>query len=445
MDFTKGNIYRSIFVFSIPIILGNLFQQLYSLVNSIFVGKYLGVDELAAVGSVYPVTFFITSMVLGIGSGGSVVVSHYYGAKDYQTIHKVISTFYIFFILLGIVICCLGIVFADNIFSLLYLSSSVHPLAVTYFKIYMLGMFFSVIFHSAVSILRGLGDATTQLYFLIPANILNIFLSYFFLGIMHWGIEASAWASFISQFMAFACLFIFLRKKHEFVHLPSLKHLYFNKLYLKKIVDLGIPTGLQQSIVSLTQILILSLVTSFGTDAVAGYSAAVRVESIALILVLNIGQALTSFVGTNIGAKNITRAKKGLFVSIKIMFTISIFIFLIFFFWDKELIQLFTSKESVITIGGEYLVVDALFWVLFGVMMMFTSYYRGVGYALTTFIISFVTLLLVRIPLSWWLSQNYGLLGIWLGAPFAWLLAITIYIFCFKYFKIDFSKVLNTH
>ncbi|MDO5760976.1 MAG: MATE family efflux transporter, partial [Bacteroidota bacterium] len=315
--------------------------------------------------------------------------------------------------------------------------------AVAYFRIYMLGMFFSVIFHSAVSILRGLGDATTQLYFLIPANILNMVLSYIFLGIIGWKIEASAWASFISQFVAFASLFLFLRKKHEFVHLPSLKHLYFNKVYLKKIINIGIPTGLQQSIVSLTQILILSLVTSFGTDAIAGYSTAVRVESIALILVLNFGQALTSFVGTNIGANNIARAKQGLKVSIKLMATISLFIFFIFYFLDKELIRLFTTETKVIQIGGEYLVVDAIFWFLFATMMMFTSYFRGVGYAFVTLVISFITLLLVRFPLSMFLSSKFDILGIWLGAPFAWLLAIIIYIFCFKFLKINFSKLIK--
>jgi len=444
MDFTRGSISKSIFVFSIPIVLGNLFQQLYSLSNSIFVGNYLGVDELAAVGSVYPMTFFITSIILGIGSGGSVVVSHYYGAKDYTTIHKVISTFYIFFIVLGFVICVLGIVFAKEIFSLLYLTESVFPLAVTYFRIYMIGMFFSVIFHSAVSILRGLGDATTQLYFLIPANILNIFLSYIFLGPMHLGIEASAWASFIAQFLAFVSIFIFLRIKHEFVHLPSLKHLYFNKIHLKQIINIGVPTGFQQSIVSLNQILILYLVTSFGTNAVAGYTSAVRVESFALILVLNIGQSLTSFVGTNIGAKKIGRAKQGLFASMKIMAMVSLFILIIFCLCSEELIRLFTLKTEVVRIGGEYLLTDGLFWVLFGVMMMFTSYFRGVGYAFTTLIISFITLLLVRFPLSWFLSVKYGTLGIWLGAPVAWLLAIVIYVFCFRYFKIKTSRVLDS-
>ncbi|MBR1769574.1 MAG: MATE family efflux transporter [Bacteroidales bacterium] len=444
MDFTKGNIGRSIFVFSVPIILGNLFQQLYSLVNSIFVGKYLGVEELAAVGSTYPVVFFITSMVLGIGSGGSVAVSHYYGAKDYESIHKIISTFYIFFILLGLVICIFGIVSADCIFAMLGLNQQVRTMAVEYFRIYMAGMFFSVIFHSAVSILRGLGDSVTQLWFLIPANILNIVLSYLFLGVMNLGIEASAFASLISQFCAFAALFIFLGRKHEFVKLPSIKNLFFSRVYLRQIVSIGVPTGLQQSIVSLTQILILFLVTSFGTDAIAGYSAAVRVESIALIFVLNIAQALTSFTGTNLGAGLSERSKQGLKTSIKLMGIVALVTLIIFCFGSRWLIGLFTTEQAVIEIGSQYLVVDGLFWFLFGVMMTFTAYFRGAGYAFVTLVISFITLWLARFPISWYLSSLMGVKGIWLGAPLAWLLSIIIYLIYYKKKNISNSKIVKS-
>ena len=444
MDFTKGEISKSIVIFSIPLILGNFFQQLYSLVNSAFVGNFLGVDELAAVGATYPVVFFITSMVLGIGSGGSVVVSHYYGAKDYESIHKIISTFYLFFIVLGFVICLLGIVFADYIFALLQLDYEVKNYSIEYFRIYMIGMFFSVIFHSAVSILRGLGDSTTQLWFLIPSNILNGILSYLFLGVFHWGIEASAWACVISQFLAFLSLFVYLHFKHEFVKLPSLKNLFFDKKYLKDIVNIGIPTGFQQSIVSLTQILILFLVARFGTDATAAYSCAYRIDSIALLFVLNISQSLTSFVGTNIGAEQVQRTKLGLKSSLKIMLILSCITLIIFCFCNDWLMRLFTQKQSVIDIGKEYLTVTGICWILFGVMMMFTAFFRGLGFAFITMIISFVSLWVVRFPISWYLSDKIGTLGIWLGAPFAWLSAIVFYITYYKKSKWYSSKIVKT-
>ena len=443
MDFTTGKIGKQIFLFSIPLILGNLFQQLYTLVNSAFVGNYLGVDALAAVGSCYPVVFFITSMVLGIGSGGSVVVSHYFGAKDYKSIHSIISTFYIFFILLGLAVCLLSIVFANGIFSFLSMEEGVKYFAVRYFQIYMAGMFFSVIFHSAVSILRGLGNSTTQLYFLIPANILNIILSYLFLGVWHWGVEASAIASLISQFMAFAALFIYLHQTHEYVRLPF-KNLTFDKSYLKQIVSIGIPTGIQQSVVSLTQILILWLVVRFGTNATAAYSAAMRIESIALLFVLNISQALTSFTGMNVGANLTQRAKKGFYSSLKIMALVSILTMAVFCIFNTQLMEIFTNNNEVISIGNEYLSVSGIFWFIFCWQMMYTAFFRGAGKATITMVISIFSLWIVRYPVSWALSLNYGTMGIWLGAPIAWSVGVIIYLIFFKTDKWQMKSIVKT-
>lgn len=437
MDFTKGNISKSIFIFSIPIVLGNLFQQMYSLVNSAFVGNFCSIEELAAVGSVYPVVFFITSLILGIGNGGSVLVSHYFGAKDYNKLPQIITTFYLFFIFLGIIICGLSIVFADNIFSFFDMTPQVHYFAKTYFQIYMFGMFFSVVFHSVISILRGLGDSVTGLYFLIPANIINVFLSYLFIVKFHWGVVGSAWASFISQFLSFLSIALFYRK-----HIREFKRIEFKQelSILKEIIHLGLPTGIQQSIVSLTQVLLLFLVTTFSTNAIAGYSAAVRIESIALLLVLNITQSLTSFVGTNYGAKQYDRCRKGLKASVKIIFLVGLATLLVFVCFPSSLMALFTSDSEVIRIGKEYIVIDGLFWVLFGVMMCFTAYYRGLGYANITMVISFLTLVLVRFPLAWYLSKtSLQILGIWISAPVTWLLTIIIY--CLIYRKAN-TKIL---
>ena len=443
MDFTQGKADKQILLFSIPLILGNFFQQLYTLVNSAFVGNYLGVDALAAVGSCYPVVFFITSMVLGIGSGGSVVVSHYYGAKQYREIHSIINTFYIFFISLGLAVCLLSIIFADPLFSLLKMEDAVKLLAVRYFQIYMAGMFFSVIFHSAVSILRGIGDSVTQLYFLIPANILNIILSYLFLGIFHWGVEASAYASLISQFAAFAALFLYLNRTHEYIRLPY-KNLTFDKSYLKQIISIGVPTGVQQSVVSLTQIMILWLAVGFGTNATAAYSAAMRIESIALLFVLNISQALTSFTGMNAGAGQFLRAKKGFYSSLKIMGIISAVTMSVFCLFNTQLMSLFTDNREVISIGNEYLSVSGIFWFLFCVQMMYTAFFRGLGKATVTMIISIFSLWIVRYPVSYALSLNFRTLGIWLGAPVAWSVGIIIYLIFFKNNKWQMKSIIKT-
>lgn len=450
-DFTQGEIGKSIFFFSLPLILGNLFQQLYTLVNSAFVGNFLGVNFLAAVGSTYPIVFLLTSLIIGIGSGGSVVVSHYFGAKDYENIHKIISTFYIFFISFGLVMCLVGIWFAPEIFSLINLDKDVLPYAVTYFRIYMIGMFFSVCFNSAISILRGLGDSTTQLYFLISANIINGILSYVFLGVYHYGVASSAWASVISQFLACLCIFSFIYYKGGFLKGIEKErknkksfNIYFNKDFLKHIISIGLPTGIQQSVVSLTQILILSLVVGFGTQATAAYSSAMRIESIALLLILNTSQSLTSFVGSNFGARDMIRVRKGLFSSFKICAIISIVTMIVFCLFGNSLMSLFTKDAEVIRIGKEYLMVSGLFWFLFSVMMMFTAFFRGVGYSFIPMLISIFTLLIVRFPVAHYLSLSFNTLGIWLSAPIAWTLGIIISYIYYKTNRWTKAKIIKT-
>lgn len=442
-DFTKGKVTKSIFLFSIPLILGNLFQQLYTLINSAFVGTFLNTDALAAVGACYPIIFFITSMVLGIASGASVVVSHYYGAKDYDSIRNIISTFYIFFILLGVVVCGLSIIFASEIFSLFSMTDIVKNMAAEYFQIYMIGMFFSILSHSAISLLRGLGDSTTQLYFLIPANILCAILSYVFLGVLNLTIGYSALASLIAQFLCFVSIFIYLNKTHKYIKL-SFYHLTFNKSYLQSILSVGVPTGLQQSVISLTQILILSLVVRFGTDATAAYSSAMRVESIALLFVLNISNAVTAFVGTNKGANMNDRVKQGLYASIKLMSIFSLITMVVFIGLKRYLMLLFTNDEQVIRIGEEYLIIYGLFYFFFALQMMFTAFFRGLAKASITMVISVFSLLIVRYPLSYLLSLHYDTIGIWLGAPISWILSLIIYIILFKMNKWQTRSIVKT-
>ncbi len=430
-DFTEGSIGRSIFLFGLPLILGNLFQQLYTFVNSAIVGHYLGDEALAAVGAVYPVVFFLVSLVIGIGSGGSVVVSHAFGAKRYEDIPRVISTFYIFFLLLGVGICALSVVFAPQIFALLGLEASVSAQAIAYLRVYMIGMFFSFCFNSAVSILKGLGDSKTQLYYLIGANLLNAVLSYVFVAKFHLSIVSTAWASVIAQGIASALLFFHLLRFNKYIRFKG-EGKRFDGAIFREIVRIGLPTGVQQSVVALSQILILSLVAKFGTDAVAAYSAASRIESIALLFVLNFSSSLMSFAGQNFGAAKIDRVKKGLSFSLKLMLGFSIVVFVLFVFVPQSLMGLFSDTEAVLKIGNEYLMIAGAFWFIFSAMNIFTSFFRGLGYSLVPMLISLLALLLFRLPLSYALSLKWGTLGVWAGAPLAWILGTVFFLFYYK-------------
>ena len=442
-DFTKGSIGRSIFLFGLPIIIGNLFQQLYMLVNSAIVGRWLGDVALAAVGAVYPIVFFLVSLIIGVGSGGSVVISHFFGAKRYDKIPIAISTFFIFLILMGIVICGCGIAFAPWLFARLGLAQEVIVSAVPYMQIYMIGMFFSFCFNGAVSVLRGLGDSKTQLYYLIGANILNAILSYVFVAHCGFGLASTAWASVISQFLAFALLFLRLQTTNEYMRFGKLRR-YFEISVFREIVRIGLPTGIQQSVVSLSQILILTLVANFGTDALAAYSAASRIESIAMLFVLNFASALTSFAGQNYGAGIFERVKRSLYSSLRLMLYVSLITFVVFFFFADSLLGLFSDTGNVQTIGTSYLKVAGVFWFLFAVMNIYTSFFRALGHTFVPMIISFVALLLIRLPLSYILSICFGTDGIWYGAPISWLIGVITYLIYYKKSHWVSAKVLKS-
>ena len=408
-DFTKGNIGQSIFIFSLPLILGNLFLQLYNFVNSVLVGHFLGDVALAAVGTVYPIVFFLISLIIGIGSGASVVVSHFFGAKQYNKIPLTISTFYIFFIILGLFICFISIVFAQQIFSLLQLEEEIARLAVSYMRIYMIGMFFSFCFNSAVSLLRGLGDSKTQLYYLIAANILNGILSYIFLAVMKWDLNSTAWATVISQAAAFFTLFFHLQKNNPYIKIKKADK-YFDKSILKEIVKIGFPTGIQQSVIALSQILIIGIVAMFGSNAITAYSAASRIESIALLIILNFSSALSSFVGQNYGACLSLRVKKSLTSSLQIIGIISIITMIVFCFLGRNIMNLFSQTTEVVEIGYQYLVIMGLFWITLGAMNIFQSFFRGLGDTFIPMLISILSLWIIRIPISYLLSLIHGII-----------------------------------
>ncbi len=430
-DFTKGSIGGNIFLFSIPLMLGNFFLQLYNFVNSIFVGHFLGDQALAAVGTVYPIVFFLISLIIGIGSGASVVVSHFFGAKQFEKIPLIISTFYIFFIILGLVVCSLSMIFTEEIFSLLNLEKNVCELAISYMRIYMIGMFFSFCFNSAVSILRGLGDSKTQLYYLIATNILNGILSYIFLAIMKWDLNSTAWATVISQAIAFITLFIHLQKTNPYIKIKKADK-YFDKTILKEIVKIGFPTGIQQSVIALSQIFIIGIVAIFGSDALTAYSAASRVESIALLLILNYSSALSSFVGQNYGAAMYSRVKKSLSHSLQITSIISIITAVVFCCLGKEIMKLFSQTPEVIEIGFDYLFIMGLFWITLSAMNIFQSFFRGLGDTFYPMLISILSLWIIRLPLSYLLSLNMGTIGIWIGAPVSWTIGLVAYLVYYK-------------
>ncbi|MFV0376954.1 MAG: MATE family efflux transporter [Mangrovibacterium sp.] len=424
-DFTEGSEAGLILRFSVPLVLGNIFQNLYNIVDSVIIGNFLGKEALGAVGASFPIIFTLISLVIGVGSGASTVVSQYFGAKKTEQVRKTIDTIFIFFLFSSIVITAVGIGFSRHLFLLLQLPAEMLPDAVAYLNIYLSGMFFFFGFSGISSILRGMGDAKTPLLFMIISTINNIVFDLLFVLVFKWGVEGAALATVVSQAGAFFSATWYLNKKHELINISFRKY-FFDREIFKSCVRIGLPTGFQQSFIALGMMAIMGIVNTFGTNAVAAYTAAMRVDSFAKMPALTFSSALSAFVGQNLGALEERRARNGLKVTLLFSLAYSLIISLIIIFLGKYIIRIFTPDEAVIAIGQDYLLIVSSFYLLLSIMFTFTGFLRGAGATLVPMLTTLTALYLIRIPLAWFLSAHIGVNGIWWAEPAGWLIGMII-------------------
>lgn len=430
-DFTTGNEAKHIFRFALPMLIGNIFQQLYNVVDSIIVGRYLGEKALAAVGASFPIIFMVIALIIGIGIGSSVVISQYFGAKDYDKVKRAADTTYIFLFFAGIIITFVGLLSGEHIFRLMRLPEEILPMARTYLDIYMYGLVLMFGFNSVSSILRGVGDSKTPLYFLIVSTFLNIFLDILFVLVFKWGIAGAAWATVVAQAVSFVIAVVYLERLRHMLRI-TFKRLVFDWNIFRQSVKIGLPTGIQQTLVALGGMALMGIVNTFGTNVIAGFSAASRIDSLAVIPIMNFSASLSGFVGQNIGAGKIDRVKRGLWATIKMSVLFSLLISAIILIWGDTMMVVFTTNPKVVDIGYHYLMIVSIFYVAFAVMFCINGLLRGAGAAVIPMYITLLSLWIVRIPLAYLLSKTFGMgeAGIWWSIPIGWLMgavASTIY------------------
>ncbi|WP_321321264.1 MATE family efflux transporter [Labilibaculum sp.] len=430
-DFTQGNITRLILNFTLPMLLGNVFQQLYNIVDSIIVGKVLGKEALASVGASFPIIFTLIALLIGIGSGFSIVISQFYGAKDINRVKRAIDTMYIFLFGTGIFISILGIYFSEHLFLLLQLPIELIPQATSYLNVYMAGMIMFFGFSGTSSILRGLGDSKTPLYFLILASIFNIIFDLLFVMVFKWGIAGAAWATVIAQSGAFISAIIYLNRSHSIIKF-SLFKLVFDKDIFIKSLKIGIPSGLQHTFVALGMMALLGIVNTFGTDVIAAYTAAGRIDSLAMMPAMNFSQAVAAFVGQNLGANKIDRVRQGFKVTFIMSNIFCLMMTAIIILFGSHLMKLFTTDTNVIAIGEKYLIIVSSFYLLFSTMFTTNGVLRGAGDTLIPMFITLFSLWIIRIPGAYFLSSKIGETGIWWSIPLGWSMGT---IFSYLYYR----------
>jgi len=397
-------------------LIGNVFQQLYNIVDSAIVGNFLGKEALAAVGASFPIIFTLISLIIGIASGAMVLISQFFGAKDMERVTRTIDTFYIFMFISASVITAAGIYFSEDILILMQLPKEILPQATTYLEIYLIGMVSFFGFNGTSAILRGLGDSKTPLYFLIIATFSNIGLDILFVVVFKWGISGVAIATVISQTGAFVTTILYLNKYHEVIKL-KFRELVFDWDLFYKSLRIGLPAGLQHTIVALGMMALMGIVNTFGTNVIAGYSVAIRLDSLAVMPAMNFSAALATFVGQNLGANKQSRVKKGLLFTLLMSSIISLSVMAVLLIWGKGLMGFFTTDTEVIRIGYEYLSIVSLFYIVFSIMFTLNGVLRGAGDTLIPMFITLLALWGIRIPAAFILSKSMGEIGIWWAVP----------------------------
>lgn len=430
-DLTLGNERKLIFYFAVPMLLGNAFQIFSSIVDSYIVGNYIGKTAIAAIGASFPVIFALISLIIGMTSAITVIIAQYYGARDFAAVKRAIDTSYIFLFFSSIVISILGILFCDRIFMLMGLPPDVLSEAVKYMHVYLLGIVFMAAFVGTTAILRGLGDSKTPLYFLIISVVISVLLELLFILVLNIGIRGAALATVCSQIIAFIIATVYLNKTHKHINI-GFKKLEFDKFIFSKAVKIGLPSGLQSTFVSFGMIALMKIVSSFGTDTIAAYTIAGRIDSFASLPAMNFSMALSAFVGQNLGAGKPERVRNGLRSTWVMSGIISVAVTVIVLLFAENLIGLFNQDPKVMQIGEDYLFIVCSFYIFFSTMFVNNGLFRGAGDTLIPMFITLFSLWLVRIPVAIFLSARMGPKGIWWSIPIAWAIGL---IFSFIYYK----------
>jgi putative MATE family efflux protein len=430
-DLTTGKEGKLIFQFAAPMLLGNVFQQLFSVVDSIVVGNFIGKEALAAVGASFPVIFMMVSLIIGIVMGTTVVISQYFGAKDFVKVKRAIDTMYVFSTVAGIIATIAGLLLAVPLLRLLGTPEDIMPQATQYLRIYFSGIIIFFGYNGTSAALRGLGDSKTPLYFLIIATVANIILVLLFVAVFKWGIAGAAYATLLANGIAFGLAIYWLNKTHKLIRI-AISGLHFDREIFRQSFRIGLPTGIQQTLVAIGGMALLGIVNTFGTNVLAGYSVASRLDNLAMIPAMSFSQALSTFVGQNIGAKKIERIRTGLISTVKMSGIVTIVTTICIVFGGHILMSFFTKDREVIRLGDQYLTIVSSFYILFTMMFIYNGIMRGAGDTLIPMFFSLISLWLIRIPLAWFLSQRFGAGGIWWAIPAGWLIGLSL---SFGYYK----------
>lgn len=385
-DLTQGSIYKKLLLFALPILVGQIFQQLYNTIDSLIVGHYLGDQALAAVSSSGSLIFMMVGFFQGVAMGAGVIIAKEFGAKNYKSMNLALHTDVAFGLAAGIILTVAGVAFTPSILGWMNTPVDVLPESVRYFRTYFCGAVFSIMYNIFVGILQAVGDSRHPLIYLIISSVTNVVLDLVFVGGFGLGVGAAALATIISQALsALLCLIKLLRAPEEYRLV--MKKIRFHWESLKNIVRFGLPSGVQNSVIALANLVVQSSINSFGDAAMAGCGSYFKIEGFAFLPVTCFAQGLSTFVGQNLGAKKYDRVKKGVRFGILCSVSMAELIGIVVWVFAPVLIGLFSDTPEVIEFGVRQAKVEALFYCMLALAHCVAGVMRGAGKAKVPMII----------------------------------------------------------
>lgn len=426
-DMTKGSPFKILLKFVIPLLLSMVFQQLYNLADSVIAGRFLGVDALAATGAAYPITVLFIAVASGASTGCSVVISQLFGAHDYKKMRKAINTTVVTLITLALTLTILGEALCPLLMHLIKTPRSIFEPTCVYLRIYIAGLLFLFLYNTATAVFNGLGNSRTPLYFLIFSTTFNVFLDIIFVKGLDMGIAGVGWATLIAQGIAsFLAVFTLIRQMGH-IKVEG-KVPLFDFGLLKKMACVAIPSICQQSFVSIGVFCVQGLVNPLGADTVAGFSAALKVSTFAIMVMNALPNALSSFAAQNIGARDIGRVRQGVRACVIMSETVILCVILLIFTEWKFLLGLFLGNNIntiVRSVGKEYLLIVAPFYPLVGLKNCCDSVLRGGG-AMGAFMGTTLADLALRVALAFILVPTIGFAGVCYAYPLGWVIGTSL-------------------
>lgn len=440
-DLTSGSPSKVLWGYTVPMFLSVIFQQLYNIADSVIAGRFAGEDALAAVGASYPITMIFNAVAIGSNIGCSVVIARIFGSRDYLHLRTAISTTVISAVVLSSSLTALGLALCKPLMRLLNTPENIFHDGALYLNIYIGGFIFLFLYNIATAIFTSVGDSKTPLFFLICSSVGNILLDYIFVRFFNWGVAGVAWATFIAQGVAciFALVTVVFRIKEIKV---SEKYAKFSFSTLWEICVVAIPSILQQSFVSVGNLFIQRLINSFGSSVIAGYSAAIKLNTFCITSISTLGNGISGFTAQNVGAKKLARINEGFKAGLVMSLFITLPFTFVYYFASSPLLSFFmeSSNSLALQIGMDFLHITSPFYCPIAAKLLVDGVLRGSG-KMKAFMAATFTDLILRVVFAYILSPSFGTNGIWYSWPIGWLTATAMSV---VFYIIDYRSRKNT-